>query len=133
MSRNKNDKLSRLHFSLLLLYVLFFKGGEKIQCQTHSWAEVGRPFVLPCDAVRSNYDIYLYKGNNTSTEPILARENGTVSGSEYRKRDLELTTNGSIQIVNVEIKHEGAYTLLAFSETHESSTSTTRLTVYGIV
>lgn len=116
-------------FALTLL--VSSHGGENIQCKTHSWAEVGRPFVLPCDAVRSSYDIYWYEGNNTSTEPILARENGIVSGSAYGKGDLELTTNGSIQIVNVEIRYEGAYTLLAFSETHESSTSTTQLMVYA--
>ncbi|PIK50769.1 putative carcinoembryonic antigen-related cell adhesion molecule 4 isoform X3 [Apostichopus japonicus] len=104
--------------------------ASSVQCQPKSFAEVGKSFELPCQVLGSNYDLYWYKGLTADTAPLLSLVDGISGGSEYQKRDFELTINGSLRIINSQLQHEGSYTLRVYFSNFEQDTSTTKLLIY---
>ncbi|XP_071841865.1 uncharacterized protein [Apostichopus japonicus] len=115
----------------LLLRLAFGDGeSESISCGNQYLAELGKPYVIVCNASAEQRDIYWFKGEDTSSFPILTLEDGRYGGGEYQKGEYELTKESALKVINTQLKHEGKYTVRVYFNEFDFDTTTTELKVY---
>ncbi|PIK48759.1 hypothetical protein BSL78_14355 [Apostichopus japonicus] len=115
----------------LLLTSAFGEGeSESISCDNQYFAELGKPYVIACNASGEQLDVYWFKGRDTSSFPILTLEDDTYGGQEYQKGEYELTNENALKVINTQLKHEGNFTVRVYFNDYDFDTTTTELNVY---
>ncbi|XP_071841853.1 uncharacterized protein [Apostichopus japonicus] len=117
-------------FGLLLMSAVGEGESQSISCRNQHFAELGKPYVIACNASAEPRDIYWFKGRDTSSFPILTLEDGTYGGQEYQQGEYEFTNENALKINNTQLKHEGKYSVRVYFKEFDFDTTTTDLNVY---
>lgn len=117
-----------LHFkTFCLLTISLCHLVYTLDCPPKVYVELGTEGIISCQTL-NNGDVYWYKGNLTTTSPIVILENGQKEISHERS-PYDIDDEGSLIIKNLEEQYCGLYSVVNFYDNDKHDTGQVKVEI----